>query len=358
MMEKMRDSKSAQNKLVVLDDLPDSSVPDIGNIPSHHLFPIVGKLETEPEFYLHSDGSIFQTFRMHEFSMQEVGVMLENLPENSSLQFYRINKGESRFYFCIRIGIDYGHIDLSGKRFFSYFFGSHRIFGEENEKITRKRIEAGRKAIPSDSPGAGMTDNDVYNYLCDFEIDDNFPCTKYPVRSNISAILTGKSRHSCIFSINNLDSVPVCNEILKGHEFFEIATIVKPSKDQQAGIEKTIDLNREILAAICPEDSEKRDINVDTMRLDISKIVNDIASGVFFINVSFCLSEKSLPDLSKKFNEFEETLYKQGIVLYCHSNSARAQYISLFPGNSIYGEHWNKTYKKNCLMLLLKVMCL
>lgn len=211
--------------------------------------------------------------------------------------------------------------------------------------------------MPENSYPSDFENNDLYEYLCDYNHNEGFGFTKYPIKSNISAILTGHSKHSCVFSINNLDAVPLNLGILSEFNFLEVVTLVKPSAAQQNEIQKTIDVNKEILSAIRPDNIEKRGVEVDTMKKDISYILKELKSGVFFVNVSFCLkSEKSLQDLRMIFNDFEEIMYTKGVVLYCHSNSARAQYISLFPGNALYGEHWNKCYRKFSLMLTSKVM--
>jgi hypothetical protein len=353
-------SKSAQNKLVVLADLPNCSVPNIGVIPSQYLFPSVGRLNKEPAFNLHSDGSIYQLFRMKEFSALQMNRMVENMPENTSLQIFRIHqplREMDSYFVCIRADIEYDFIDLEGKNIFNKFAASTSIYCNMIEKVTKERYEQCAGLIPENAEIAKIEGNELYGYLCDYENDEDYAFTKHPVKSNISAILTGKSKHTSVFSINNLDAVPMHYGILNENEFLEIITIVKPSKKQEKEIDKTISTNKEILDAIRPDDVEGRGIGVDTIRKDFTHIMEKIKAGIFFINVSFCMySKESLADLRNKFRLFEENMYKQGIVLYCHSNSARAQYISLFPGNSVYGEHWNKVYRKFGLMLIVKVM--
>lgn len=350
-------SLTLQNKIVTLSDLPNSNTPNIGMIPSHYLFPILGKVNTEPEYMLHSDGSVFQTFKLPDISLQIIGKMLENMPDDSSFQFYRIQESDRvDYYLCQRIEIDYSFINIEGKNIFNSIFSSYMIYERKMEKITRERIEEGKRALPGEIKIVDTRSNKVYEYLCDYQIDKDFGYTKYPVKSNISAIKTGDLKHSCVLSINNLDALPLCSGILKGKKFLEVITFTKPSKMQRDEIERTIEINKEILKAIRPIEVQNRGYSVDTMKNDINKIVDEISSGIFFVNVSFCLFDVSLQDLRKQYSDFEGTLYKKGIVLYSHSNSARAQYVSFFPGNAVYGEHWNKCYKIFGLMMFSKVM--
>jgi hypothetical protein len=349
----MGNSKSAQNKLVVLADLPNSTVPSIGEIPSHYLFPIIGVLKRTPSFNLHSDGSIFQIFELPEFSMQVIDMVVENMADDSSIQLYRIHKenGSERYFFCLRLDIDYDFIDLRGRKFFHNLFSSYAVYTNELEQITESRYEAAMRAVPANATEMPINNNP------DYATDEGFAHSQYQVKSNISAILCGKSKHSCVFSVNNLDAVPLNFGILQGHDFLEVVTLVKPSRRQKDAIETSINVNREILSAIRPSNMEARAVEVDTMKADYRHIIKEIQAGVFFIDVSFCLpSVTSLQDLREKFGNFEDVMYQKGVVLYCHSNSARAQYISMFPGNSIYGEHWNKVYKQFGLMLISKVM--
>jgi hypothetical protein len=351
---------SAQSKIIILSDLPNSFVPNIGQIPSHHLFPILGKIDSRPGFYLHCDGSIYQLFKISEFNFTKVCKAVENLPENSSLQIYRLHneEGQDKYFISLRIEIDYNLIDLNGSKFFSHLLASNKIYGDKIEQITKKRLNEGLSVI-SDNETVAKNYNEIYDFLCNYEIEGEYLHTKYSVKSNISAILTGKSKHSCVLSINNLDSIPIyCNGILKKKKYLEVVTIVRPSITQKEKIEKSIEINKEILTAIRPLNLDTRDFSVDTMRIDIDKIKTEKTQEILFVNVSFCLSEESLTKLREKFKEFDDELYEKGIVPYCHSNSARAQFISMFPGNSVYGEHWNKCYRKFGLMLMSRVLSL
>lgn len=353
-------SKSAQNRLVVLADLPQSNVPNIGVIPSHYLFPVVGKLKQSPEFFLHSDGSIFQLFKMDKLSMPLISKTIDKMSENASIQIYKLkSKEKSSYYICIRVGIDYSYVDLKGKKFISKLFSSYKCYWQEAEQRTAIALNIALNMIPEGSVAVEWKNNELIDFLCDYSMDNNFMHTSFPIKSNISAILSGQGKYSCIFSINNLDAIPMVSKILDGFCYIETITIVKPGKAQVNAIENNLLMNKQILEAIRPTDITNRSMSVDTIDKDISSMVDDIRSGLFFINVSFCMkSEVSMSDMKENYALFEETMNQKGIALYSHSNSARAAYISTFPGNSVYGEHWNTVYKRFGVMLISKVMAL
>lgn len=353
-------SRSARNKIVVLNDLPNSSVPSIGIIKSNYVFPILGKLAIDNGYYLHTDGSIFQLYQTEKFNIADLEKIIKGLPTNSSVQVYRLHTadGIEKIYVCIRIMLDYSFVNLKGKKFFDHFFGSYKIYPNKIDQITYESFKLALDLIPQNYTYVNLEDSDLVNYLCDCETENGFIYTKCPLKSNISAILSGINKHSCVFSINNLDAVPMYHSVINSTDYLEIVTIVKPSENQREAIDKVMNVNKEILTAIRPSKTD-REVEVDTMQADVQSILDEIRSGIYFINVSFMLrSEISLSDLKEKFITFESELYKKGIVLYCHSNSARTQYISLFPGNSVYGEHWNKIYHQFCLMLTSKVLAL
>jgi hypothetical protein len=353
-------SKSAKNRLVVLADLPESNVPNIGAIPSHYLFPIVGKLKESPEFHVHSDGSIFQLFKMEKLSLPSISKALDEMPENSSIQIYKLHEnGNANFYMSVRIGIDYSFINLEGKKIVSRLFSSCKCYWKEAEKRTTSAFKSALEMIPEGASVADWGENELIQFLCDYSSEGDFIHSAFPVKSNISAILSGQGKYSCVFSINNLDAIPMIGKILDQFGYVETVTIVKPTKVQSGAIENNLRMNRSILEAVRPPDLESRSTGVDTIKKDFSSMLNDIRTGIFFINVSFCLkSITSMADLKETYGLFEEATYQRGIVLYSHSNSARAAYISLFPGNGVYGEHWNTVYKRFGIMLVSKVMAL
>ena len=346
--------------MVVLADLPESNVPNIGAIPSHFLFPIVGKLKENPEFSVHSDGSIFQLFKMEKLSLPSISKAVDGMPENSSLQIYKVHENrQSEYYMSVRIGIDYSFINLEGKKIASKLFSSCKCYWKKAEKRTAEALAAAAKMIPEGATVADWGSNKLLEFLCDYTTEGDFVHTGFPIKSNISAILSGQGKYSCVFSINNLDAIPMVSKILDQFGYVETVTIVRPTKAQSIAIENNLRMNRSILEAVKPADVETRGTSVDTIRKDISSMLNDIRTGIFFINVSFCLRSKtSMNDLKETYCQFEEALYEKGIVLYSHSNSARAAYISLFPGNGVYGEHWNTVYKRFGIMLVSKVMAL
>jgi len=353
-------SKAAKNRLVVLADLPESNVPNIGAIPSHFLFPIVGKLKGSPEFFLHSDGSIFQLFKMEKLSLPSISKAVDAMPENSGIQIYKLHdNGITDFYMSVRIGIDYSFINLEGKNFLSNLFSSCNSYLREAEKRTAAAFNSAAKMIPEGAAAADWQRNGLLEFLCDYSAEGDFIHTAFPIKSNISAILSGQKKYSCVFSINNLDAIPMASKILDQFGYVQTVTIVKPTRSQAHAIEKHLGMNSCILEAVRPPDVETRSACVDTINKDLSSMLNNIRAGVFFINVSFCLrSIKSMNDLKETYSSFEDSLYQKGIVLYSHSNSARAAYISLFPGNGVYGEHWNTVYKRFGVMLVSKVMAL
>ena len=353
--------------ILTVKDVPDClDVPTIGTIPGNHLFPIHSMTRTPIPFFIHKNGAVFQLFELTDFKISAVQGLLESLEFGSSFQLYTLKKGNQKhYYLCLSKNIDASFLDVSFTDAFRLFFA-----GVDHLKVRLDRLTSAAyghlvDALPENATPASLSQNEVLAFLVDYKLSPSgLPQPTSPVKSNLGALLTGENRYSLVSSLNNIDLTPNAAGALSGIDYLLTVSCIRPSKEQNSKILGTAGKNSSLLQALAPKDLESRVSRVDTIeiqkdQLDVLDGGGTRYGGVYFIDASFLLcSDRGMNDLSLQYAAFQNLLSAHGILHFTHSTSARAQYTSLFPGNALYGEHFNTAYRPFIFTLCRKLLSL
>jgi len=355
----------SQNQLLTLSELPESfSVPPIGNIPARNLFPIFSHYSGTGKTFVHADGSLFRLYEIMDFNVSTLDALIRNIPVNAALQIYKLKKNESVRIFCaITAYIDYGFMGVSFKDVYKSF-----LYGMQSREFKFRKSSADAlsrldKMVLPKMVHSSFTENELLSFLVDYSVtNQGMPFPSGAVKSNLSLILKGKTSVGCVSSVNNVDMIPNVTECLNDQEYLLTLTCVRPSSDQQKSIQKSATANKEMLLALAPK-FPKGGPRADTLFFedgkDFSAMPESENKGAYFFDASFFLSNSlSVDALRLQQSVFQNTLKEEGVLLYSHSNSARAQYTSLFPGNAVYGEHWNTAYSPFLFTFFRKMVTL
>lgn len=353
--------------ILTVKDVPDClDVPTIGTIPGNHLFPIHSMTRTPIPFFIHKNGSVFQLFELAGFKVSSVQSLLDTLEPGCSFQLYTLKQANRKRYFlCLSKDIDASYLDVPFSDAFRLFFAGVDHLKVRLERQTRAAYEHLITALPENAALLSLTHNELLSFLVDYRLTTSgFPQPISPVKSNLSALLTGENRYSLVSSLNNIDLTPNAAGALSGIDYLLTVSCVRPSKEQNAKILGTASKNSSLLHALAPKDIESRISRVDTIeieqdQLDFLDSKGTRYGGVYFIDASFLLcSNKGMSDLNLQYAAFQKLLSGHGILHFTHSTSARAQYTSLFPGNALYGEHFNTAYRPFIFTFCRKLLSL
>ncbi len=349
--------------LLTIKELPESfSVPPIGNIPARHLFSLYSHCKGQAATYIHSDGSFFRLYEISNFSVQQIDSLIRGIQKNSSMQIYKLKaNGVIRSFCAISANIDYAFMKITFKDIYKCFvFGAQkRIY--QLEAASNDALDRLEKMVLPNMVEVPFKNNPLISYLVDYQVNKKgIPYPTSPVKSNLSAILKGENSFGCICSVNNVDMIPQVTNCLRDMDYLLTLTCVRPSEEQQKSISQAAKANTEMLKALAPKAS-KGPARADTIFVDRNMVSEAAAlnEGAYFFDASFFLSNtNSVDDLSEQQSEFQNILHDKGVLLYTHSNSARAQYTSIFPGNAVYGEHWNTGYSQFVFTFFRKMVML
>jgi hypothetical protein len=347
-------------KLLTIKDIPDcADVPRIGVIPAHHLFPVFSLLRTDPPIWIHSDGSLFQLFEIHDFMPGDIQFFMDRLHPGMAFQLYKLQvSGIARFFLSVIHPIAYDYLNVTFKDAMKRFFLGVEDIGVRLSRDTQ-RAAAAIGCFGSDriTPVAWQ-DSALIPYLVDTTLSGPVPTPAAPVRSNVSALQTGRNRFSLVSSINNVDWVPNAPGILSGMDFLLCLTCVRPLEAQMNAIASMASENHSLLSSLAPRETASGS-RVDTIYSEDGETLTGPAAqhGAYFLDATFLLtSSQSLADLNTRSAALQEALGPQGVLLFQHGVSARAQYVSLFPGNAVYGEHYHTAYQSFVFTFGRKVM--
>lgn len=331
--------------LITCTDLPNSTLPSIGTVSSAHLFPIAWSLQGAEPFKVHFDGSVFGLFAVPRLDLPRLVGITDNLAQGCAAQLYRLRHGGQVLdYIGLSGGVDYEGLRMPVKESRRHVLKGTKEIADEIDEATEARLNDLARVVPEDAEAAPIHRSPLLSYLVDYSMAYGYPVATNPVKSNMGALLTGEKRVAAVLSINNLAKFPAVESVLSTTEHLQIVTVCRLSRDEQREVDRQIEENTELLAALRPaEGTEGREsARVDTICHDVSYCKG---LRLCYVNVSYVIvSENSVDDLREKADRFSAAMNEAGVILYSHQNSARAQYIASFPGNAPYGEHWYLCY--------------
>jgi hypothetical protein len=334
-------------------DLPNADLSTVGIIPLSNIFPIEATFLRESPAYIHYDGSLFRFFELSTIEMPGIAQCIKSMDPGTSMQIYRFHTPEKEsFFLSIRKEIDYSNVISSSilRKF------SLNPVDSQMRSISRLTSDAHRRIGDFISPmKCNETDylqSHLPGILCSFEIDNGVIHTNQ-IRSNLSYINIGDCRFGTIVSLNNMSQIPQAGKCLGSHSFLERIVLVSPSEDRQRQLHGGILENARLIDHLSAK--KGTEYSVDTISYGRDDILPR-GGRIFYSDVTFFLFADSITELTDRFKSFYDCMVEHDIVLYCHTNTCRRSYISMFPGNDVYGERYTLLFEYFLNILIGKAL--
>ncbi|MBN1292376.1 MAG: hypothetical protein JXB48_11100 [Candidatus Latescibacteria bacterium] len=311
-------------------------------MPLRFLFPIESVYNASVPAYIHYNGNIIRFFSFTEFDPDNVGKCLSSTPDGSSFQIFRYHTpGNDRYFLSLCGSVEYGNsIPVTLFRKFSF-----NPLIKESEAL-HKRIGRTYSLLSKlvDNQPLKETDylrSELPQLLYDHDSNGN-TIKASPVRTNMSYCKIGHNRYATMASINNVSRIPPLRDILTDFEYLERIVVVFPSVQRQKELQSHI-LDNAVLIDYLARNNET-EISVDTICKDAGSFLPRFGR-VAYCDVTFFLSSGTVNSLSTDFHNFYTVMHDHDLALYCHTNTTRSTYISLFPGNDSFGERYSLVFE-------------
>jgi hypothetical protein len=340
-------------------DLPNSSLKSVGIVALSNLFPIESHLNYCPRAYIHYDGGLIRFFRMKKAEISGISRMIKALPEMSAMQIYKYHTpSQDGFYLALKKKIEYnGSIQIMIFKQFS--FNPVRKMLIRVQELTNAAFESLDRVV-AETPvdvleEVDYLESELPGILLDGRICDLKLSMSSDIRTNLSIIKTGASRYTTITSLNNMAVLPHTRGCLKDKSYLQRVLIVSPSSDRRRKIQAMVIDNAHMIQSIAGEPGKSEKVHVDTIAGDIGKS-RGLAGKILYADVAFMLNADSTANLSSRLQNLTGCMEEKNIALYCHTNTAKAAYISMFPGNEAYAERYSLLFEYYLNMLIMNVL--
>lgn len=333
-------------------DLQNADLSTIGIIPLSNLFPIESKYGIGCPAYIHYDGSITRFFELNEIDTLKISEAINAMEYNSSMQIYKYHTPEEEcYYLSVNKKIDYS--DVIPNIIFKNLLDPISLQMNILNDLTSKAFES-INLIVSLIPHieTDYLQSKLPHILIEYELRDNI-IHGNQVRTNLSFLKTGIHKFGTIASLNNMSNIPQAVSCIAKHTYLERILLVAPSKEREMQLQLKVMENANLIQHLI----EKRpnDYSADIYSSEANEII-PAKDKIYYSDVTFFLSADSVSELRDRFQSFFECMEYNDIALYCHTNTSRRTYISMFPGNEIYGERYTLMYEIFLNTLIKKVL--
>jgi hypothetical protein len=348
-------------------DLPNSSLKSVGIVPLSDLFPIETYLKCRPRAYIHYDGGLIRFFKMKKAEIAKISKMIRALPEKSAMQIYKHHTpSKDTFYIAFKKDIEYnGSPQTWIFRGFSpnpvrkTLFRIQELMDTAYASLSRVVAEASWKTGNDGSAAileeVDYLDSELPGMLLDGEIHDLKLSMSSDIRTNLSIIKIGTSRYATIASLNNMAVIPHARGCLEDKTYLERILVASPSRNRRRKIQSMVIDNGKMIQTLAGEFGKSRNVHVDTIIGDVSQSIG-LAGKILYADVAFMLYSDSTEDLSIQLQGITERMEGRNIALYCHTNTTKATFISMFPGNEVYAERYSLLFEYYLNMLIMNVL--
>ncbi len=349
--------------LLTIDKIPNCwNMPQVGRVKSEEVFPIVSHINTEPDFLIHGDGSIYQLFWIDGFNIKDIDTITENLPTDSACQIYKLHSKERDTYFySLYKRIDYGFLKPSLTDIPIHLFKGMGNISKRLNSETEESVHSLLKCITANSHSVGRKQNSLMESLSDCKVSEGGVKLLHPIKTNLSLLLTGKARYSTVVSLGNLDYIPSVHNILDDFDYTLCFSIVRTDELQQAHIRNKSMTLKNLISKLSRQKGTPKieSPRVDSIMVTKGDIHNALNSDTYFINANYLISSRdSVEKLNEKIDSFQHRFYDAICFTYHHTTSARSQYISMFPGNANYGSYFQLVNEKFLFTACRKILSL
>jgi len=312
--------------VLTIKSFPNTSGIRIKTISSEKVFPVMSYTLTDPWLWVFQDGSICQLFEVVGGSAEKTRrKLLSNMPFNSSLQFYAMQKnGCETNYVAIKVGCP---INVLQNNIFKSLIvpgSAVRILNTittETNKVIKRLLEMSEGLKPVDHVKC-----DLLNHLATYSHSaaSKRNTISYQIKANMSVVRVNGERFITVCSIQN-PNFEKGTFRLDTEGCLHITTVIRPDKTRNDALLKELDKQNSLTSSILYESRSPQPIG---------------DRGAYYVDEAYCLSGDTVESLSNKEADLKKECRKAGIQLYFHTHSSAEQYLSLFPGNSEHGTHY------------------
>jgi hypothetical protein len=344
-------------KTISHSDLPNADLSTVGIVPIESIFPIETYYEAKIPAYIHNDGSMCRFFIVHRIDIASITEAIKAMEYGTSMQIYRYHEPKNEHYFIsIRKEIDYKNSTPSSI-FKEFNFNPVKIQFKAMSSLMNMAYDSiSRVASKMETKETDYLSSDLPHILVDFELKSNI-IHSIPIRTNLSYLKLGQSRFGTMASLNNMTVIPQTRKCLSDHTFLQRIVLINPSMKRRGLLQVgTID-NAKLIEALTEKkhSPKKNEFSVDTLVHNVSEILPR-GGRIFYADVTWLLFSDSMESLNEKMGKFYSCMEKNNVALYCHTNTTRASYISMFPGNDPYGERYTLLFEHFMHMLIWKAL--
>jgi len=345
-------------KTISHSDLPNADVSTVGIVPISSIFPIETFYAAKTPAYIHNDGSMFRFFAIPRIDIASITEAIKLLEYGSSMQIYRYHVPNSEQYFIsVRKEIEYGNATPSSI-FKNFTLNPVKTQFKTMSALMSKAYDSISRVVSkvSNTTEIDYLTSDLPHLLVDFELKNN-AVVSIPVRSNLSFLKLGKSKFGTMISLNNMTVIPQTHHCLNDHSFLQRIVLINPSMKRRGYLQvATID-NAKLIEALTEKKAPKKEnqFSVDTLVHNVSEILPR-GGRIFYADVTWLILSDTMDSLNEKLNKFYSCMENNNVALYCHTNTTKASYISMFPGNDPYGERYTLLFEHFMHMLIWKAL--
>ena len=298
-------------------------------------------------YYIHNDGCLVSFYEISEINISFFKTVIDNMSAGSSIQIYKIKKDAVvTNYLCLKLPIESKALKLKYSSTISYLFKGTDSLVDELNADTIIMSNVASLLTGKYAKNIRLECNILYSYLMDCSSkNSDYPSPNVNIKSNMSVILTGENRCSCLYSLNDYRNLNLSTKgLLNSYDsYLQYLSINKPSEKQILSIENTFSENTNLISHLSPEEPD--DARVHTMGLESAQeYLEEIKLGLFFVSSAFIFNASSISELDNVSVKFSNSLSRVSIIPYLHTNSAALHYLSCFPGNANFGYHYQIAY--------------
>jgi hypothetical protein len=227
----------------------------------------------------------------------------------------------------------------------------------EVQKLTNDAYESLSTVVAdTDAEEIDFLESELPGMLLDCEIKGMKMSTSSDIRANMSFLKTGKKSYATIASLNNMSVIPMnARGCIRDQSFLQRIIVASPSQERRKKLQLLTLDNAKIIQELSGETGKSRKIHVDTLTDNIESTLG-MRGKTLYADVAFFLRSDSMDDLNGKLTAFSEAMERVNVALYCHTNTSKAAYISMFPGNEVYSERYSLQFEYYLNMLIMNVL--
>lgn len=318
------------NKLLIAQSLP------FVDVQVETCFPIKTRYESNnpQQFAIMHDGSICRMVQLLDIQhhIPDIVSIINNLNNSMILQIHKLVDGNDiRIFVTIQKILEYNSLCPSWINVFRNFFNGPLVITKGINRNSYSALNKINRLLPNNILPLSVKKNDVTEFLN--KESNNVKC-------NLGIIRSKKDTFISSISINNIGSMPMLNSLINHKCYLQVVSLIRPGIERERklkndSIDKTV-----LISTLAGRNRCKKEVQVHTITSS-DEYIDTLQSGLLYCNSKFVFKADTLEELNNVNSTISSVMYDNNIVPYHHTISGKNEYISSFPGNSLYGEQYH-----------------